>query len=1591
MSLLGASSSHSSTPDQVGALSPEDQSHLVWGGLIATTALQIRQSSELGELLQTTVDQVRQLLGCDRALIYQFAPDWSGEVAVEAVSDPRWSLLHQFIHDPCFQTSWFSPCQEERVFLIEDVATANLTPCHADFLTSLQVQANLVVPVFDQDQLWGLLVVHSCTAPRSWSSPAIAGLEQLAVHVGIAIHQAALVQQLQAAKTELERQKAKYVQEANRLQQATQALKVNQQRFQSFMDNAPILSWVVNRAGQIEYGNLNWLAFNGHTEATVLGKSVDDLFPPEFAEIYRQNHSLVFSQGQVVETIEQGIAPDGSLHSFLVRKFPAYQADHITAVGGIAIDITAQKQTEALLRDQAETLRIFYDTSSLMMGLVEISADDILHLSDSPAALAFFGKPADQVANHWASDIGSPPEVIQRWLHHYRQSQQQQCPIQFDYEHQSEDSRYWLLVTVTYVGQGNSGRPRFSYVVQDLSAKKQLEAERQRAEAIQQRAETMTGELKLLENIFELIRAGYWDWDIPGQYEYLSAGFKHMFGYDDDELPNSPETWQQLIVPDDLPIVLDCSERHIQSHGVEPYYYEVRYRHKNGSTVWVMCSGQVVEWDADGNPLRMIGCHIDITQRKQFEERLRQSEATNRAILMAIPDLLLRVGRDGMCYDFLPPTDTHASQFLPVRQHLSEVLSPDLLAQQLQGIETALSSGIPQGWEQQLEKHGQLCDEEVRIVPCGNDQCLVIVRDITDRKHTEATLRQSEATNRALIQAIPDFLVRMRQDGLQLEVINQGAIHCLRPTTNQGDIPNHRVTNIMPSEIAQERIRLAQRAITTGEIQRQEYDFIDAGQTYHEEARITPLCGDEVLVMVRDITEQKQSEAQLRNLSTRLKLAVRSAQIGIWDWDVVNDVLTWDDRMCAMYGITSTDFSGAYQAWEAGVHPADLAATSAALQQALAGEKEFDTEFRIVWPDGSIHFIKAFAIVQRNVQDDPLRMIGVNFDITDRQQAELDLKSAKDQLELFIQATSEGFWDWDMVTNQIYFSPRWKEMLGYADHELDNTLATWESVIFAEDYAAALQLIDDYNSGRANCFSTVQRFHHKNGGLVYVLSRAIHLKDDQDRVVRMVGSHLDVTSTVNIQEALKTSKMQLSSILNSSLDGIMAFQSVRDDLRGTIIDFEWLLSNPTACEIVGQPAAELIGKRLLEEMPGNRDDGLFDLYVQVVETGDPLRRQFHYCHEGVDSWIETIAVKLGDGFAVTFRDITVVKQSELALQQANQEMELHLRDLKQRNDEMLLLSETSDFLQACRTIEEACSVITTLVKPLFPDCAGGFFITSESRHRVENVAAWGDHLHSQTDFHPHDCWALRRGRWHQIDPDRRGLRCNHIAPAAQNLTTLCIPMIAQGETLGLFYLNTPHPEALGKTKRQLARTVAEQVGLSIANLRLRETLQHQSIRDPLTGLFNRRYLEETLQQEIARAQRNEYSIGVIMLDVDHFKQFNDTYGHDAGDFVLQTIGQVLKDNIRGSDIACRYGGEEMTLVFPETTPDEAQARAEQLRQTICQCQINYNGQVLNPLTASLGLASFPIHGATGAALIQSADAALYRAKAAGRNQVIIAP
>ena len=312
-------------------------------------------------------------------------------------------------------------------------------------------------------------------------------------------------------------------------------------------------------------------------------------------------------------------------------------------------------------------------------------------------------------------------------------------------------------------------------------------------------------------------------------------------------------------------------------------------------------------------------------------------------------------------------------------------------------------------------------------------------------------------------------------------------------------------------------------------------------------------------------------------------------------------------------------------------------------------------------------------------------------------------------------------------------------------------------------------------------------------------------------------------------------------------------------------------------------------------------------------------------------------------------------------------------------------------LQSCQTREELMTLSLRTVQELMPDASGRCYLSRTSQNFLESVADFGDDVVSSGDVIMHDqCWALRRGQPHHTRGRNGGLRCAHIDDDApvDGISTLCVPLVAQGNSLGLLHVSAPTSDAAEDNDAAMIISIAEQMGMAIANLQLRETLRLQSIRDPLTGLFNRRYLEENLVREMLRCERRRLPLSLMMLDLDHFKRFNDQHGHAAGDAVLAHVGRVLQSLVRAEDLACRYGGEEFTIVLPETGAEAAIQRARDIIKAMTSTTIRHMDKTLGPLTVSIGVATAPQDSADAGLLLQIADATLYRAKAEGRNRVL---
>ncbi len=353
------------------------------------------------------------------------------------------------------------------------------------------------------------------------------------------------------------------------------------------------------------------------------------------------------------------------------------------------------------------------------------------------------------------------------------------------------------------------------------------------------------------------------------------------------------------------------------------------------------------------------------------------------------------------------------------------------------------------------------------------------------------------------------------------------------------------------------------------------------------------------------------------------------------------------------------------------------------------------------------------------------------------------------------------------------------------------------------------------------------------------------------------------------------------------------------------------------------------------------------------------------------------------------REITQLKLAAENARRTNAELSALVTELQRRDREMQSLISMDDLLQSCTSQEDAYKVIGFAVAELFEEQTGCLAILLPSGQYLEIVARWGNAPLAEPVFSLDDCWALRRGQLHEVADFQTGLLCRHWIGRAET-HYLCIPLTVQGETLGVFCLagapaNTSDHQI---SQLQLAVTVSESIKLALSNLRLREKLRAEAIHDPLTGLFNRRYLEETLLRELHRARRRNSPLCVAMLDLDDFKRFNDTNGHDAGDTLLREVGRLMREKLRKSDISCRYGGEEFVIVLPDSSLVDAEQRIEQIRALVKEVQIQHGNELLAAVTLSAGLAQADEHNFDANELLRAADKALYAAKHSGRDRVI---
>lgn len=1349
--------------------------------------------------------------------------------------------------------------------------------------------------------------------------------------------------------------------------QMADALRANEARFHLMIRKMPVMIAAVGRDGNIVFWNEACEAVTGYRADEIIGNP--DAMPLLLGDMYAQD--IVTKMAQPMENYRNLELPTRTKGGETRVIAWTSLADECPIPGwarwGVGIDVTERRQAE-------ESYRVLVEHS--LQALLIYQDDRIVFVN--PATSAISGYTSEEL-------LAMTPEELRAVLHPEDRARMFEClyaclmsqaiPSNYEFRFFHKDGAVrWAEVFASRIEY--RGRPAVQMAYVDITERKAAEQARQQIYAE-------------LQRVLTSVSACLWSSQVDARGHigevFLSPVVETLTGYPPSFFLGNSARWLDITHPDDVAQRRQAFDRLItgQSSGE---LFDYRIRHADGTICWLR--DDIVVERSNGHQRRLHGVTFDVTASKEAEVALREREAlyramfeTNRAIKLlidpetgAIKDANRSASRfygyssDALCrmsiYDInlLPPEQVHVQmQRTLIDQHTYFLFQHRLASGEVRDVEVYSSPVAVQG------------------------QMLLfsIIHDITERKQIERALRQSEARYRQIVETAEEGIWLIDADN-KTSFVNRKFADMVGYTADMligksvfafFDREDQVRTAAMLSQLHQGRPEQYE-----ARLQRQDGTHLSVLlNTSPFSNHISYYQGG--LIMVTDITERKQTEEALRASEARFRAVWETATDAMVLSDAEGIVLLANPSYFELYGYTPDAVIGHTFTI---IFPAEVRAEAVETYRRVFHNPSVNQRFESVVQHAGGTVLIVETHVNFLVHDGQrVAMLSVIRDITERKRLEEEVHRSKALLQSFLDHSPSAMAVKDLQGRYLIANRRMTELLQCEPEQL---IGQDDSKFLPPDVIAGWQ------TRNQQAFATGQPVEAEEtlvlqGELRSYLLIAFPLFDPQAGIAAVGNIITDLTGRKQAEAALEQQRLFLRQVLDINPNLIFA-----RDRNG-----RFTLVNQTLADMYGTTVEYLLGKTDADLNPNPKEvQQIWEEDQEVLRTGREkvVPERFIQGVAGWERWLSIVKrpIMRPDGTAdqvlVVGTDITPRKQTEIELQHIN---ELHLRsiqELEQHNREITLLNEMGDYFQACLNVDEAYQTVNRFAFKLFREQPGGLYMLNQTLTTLDAVSTWGNLPASTRLLMAEVCWALRLGRPYTT------LHIDNEPPCAHQHMQLrpgyiCVPIVAQGETLGVFrqYIEAlPSPEHYA----QLARTVARQIALALASLSLRDQLYQQAIRDPLTRLFNRRYLEESFAREIHQAGRHQLSIGVIMLDIDHFKQINDNYDHDMGDTVLRMVGELLQTQTRGGDIVCRYGGEEFILVLPDAALEVARQRAELLRQEISSLTIKYAGHVLEPITASLGVAVFPQHGTTVNVLIRAADTALYQAKAAGRNQVQVA-
>ncbi len=1112
----------------------------------------------------------------------------------------------------------------------------------------------------------------------------------------------------------------------------------------------------------------------------------------------------------------------------------------------------------------------------------------------------------------------------------------------------------------------------------------------------------------LLWSMINYVPAMVYAKDVHGRYLMVNRAYEQHTGYTSEQVvgrtpqevfPGAPtELWHEYDQK-----VIETG----QSHEFEDF---IHYNHISVPVLVI----KFPCYTSRGELYAVGGIVLDMSEHYRAAEALRHSEEQYRMLAENMQDVVWAADTS-LRLTYVSPSIRQLRGYTPeevLQQSIEELLTPDSL-QRIVEVARKEEQTIERLELEQPCKDGSTVLTECITVPVYDETGALsgwvgVSRDMTARKQAEAEREQAYALMRAAVESATGGVLVVANDG-SVVTYNQRFQQMWGLSATWQCAAEDAWVDVLREHVEEPEPFVRRIAALSATPESESYDLISLRDGRILERYSTPYRVEGKIAgrlwSHRDVTQRQQAETAMRETAQRLQAMFNNAAVGVVLANTEGNYIEINDRWAEMLGLSRGEVLR--RNYLDMTHPTDIAISEEQTAILLRGDSDvLRIEKRYLRADGSVFWGDTSIRALRDEHGRLEGLIGVVVDITERRQAEAMLRLQ----ERALASVTNGILITDATLPDrpiTYCNAAFERMTGYTPAEILGHNCRF--LQGTETNRAAIQQIRDLLKQDAP-FQVMLLNYRKDGTPFWNELSITPLHDEQGRLTHHIGVVNDVTERKQMQDALRASEEKFRGFFEQSRDGLILVNQ-----KGTIIDWsqgaERVFGLPRA-DVVGRPYWEVLYQLLPSEQripevyelihmntldflrscgSVSRSAQALPYHVQrIFERPDGIRRVAATLVFPIHTAGHTLM-----GFIS--RDITEQKQTEEELQHLNYELRqtndhlgTSLRELEQRAREISLLNELSDFLQTCQSVEEAYSVFASVVENLFVGQSGALYALTDENDTATLVAQWGPTKPWTDTVSTPQCQVWRRRRSIVTQHSGSDWQCQCLN-ATDSINSFCAPLLARDEVLGILRLSETldMPADSRERSEHLAISVADHLALALANLKLRERLHFQAVRDPLTGLFNRRYLDETLTRELQRATRHNHPIGVIMLDVDHFKQINDTYGHAAGDMMLATIGTFLQSHTRGEDIACRYGGEEFTLILPEASLDDTYARAEQIRAGAQQLVVRYKEHTLKQITISLGVASFPAHGASMGMLLRAADAALYRAKTHGRNRTIV--